>query len=126
MDLSEVDPVELHQLQLAAARPAPMQGCTLVSADQLARAAEFDQLFAEMAVRTERPAPTRLLLELRRDAAAARRAAELAFAETTCCSFFTFALTAAADRLVLEIAVPDAHLPALTSLADRASGQVPA
>ncbi len=126
MDLSKADPVELRPITSAAARPEPVQRCTLASADQLARAAEFDQLFAEMVVRTERPAPTRLQLELRRDPAAVRRAAELAFAETACCSFFTFTLTATADRLVLEIAVPDAHLPALAALADRASGQVPA
>lgn len=126
MDLSQVDQVELHPVQVTAARPEPVQGCTLASADQLARAAEFDQLFAEMVVRTERPAPTRLQLELRRDPAAVRRAAELAFAETACCSFFTFTLTAAADRLVLEIAVPDAHLPVLAALADRAAGQAPA
>jgi hypothetical protein len=126
MDLSKVDPVELGPITSAPAQPEQMHGCTLASAEQLARAADFDQLFAEMVVRTERPAPTRLLLELRRDAAAARRAAELAFAETACCSFFTFELTAAADRLVLEIAVRDAHLPAITALADRASGQVPA
>ena len=126
MDLSQVDPVELRPLQLAAAQPASMQGCTLASADQLVRAAVFDQLFAEMVVQTERPAPTRLQLELRRDPAAARRAAELAFAETACCSFFTFTLTAAADRLVLEIAVPDVHGPALSALADRATGRAPA
>jgi hypothetical protein len=106
--------------QVPAVQPEPMQGCTLASAGQLARAAEFDQLFAEMVVRAERPAPTQLRLELRRDPAAARRAAELAVAETTCCSFFTFTLTAAADRLALEIAVPDSHLPALAALADRA------
>jgi hypothetical protein len=109
-----------------AAAPEPVPGCTLARAGQLARVAEFDRLFAEMVVRAERPAPTRLRLELRRDPAAVRRAAELAVAETACCSFFTFTLTAAADRLFLEIAVPDAHLPALTALAGRATGQVPA
>ena len=112
--------------QVPAARPEPVQDCTLASADQLARAAEFDQLFAEMVVRAERPAPTRLRLELRRDPAAARRAAELALAETACCSFFTFALSAAADRFLLEIAVPDAHEHALAALARRAAAGVPA
>lgn len=126
MDLSQVDPVELRPITVAAAQSEPVQGCTLASADQLARAAEFDQLFAELVVRTERPAPTRLRLELLRDPAAVRRAAELAFAETACCSFFTFTLTAAANRLLLEIAVPDAHLPALAALADRATAQTPA
>jgi hypothetical protein len=103
-----------------------MRGCTLASADQLTRLAEFDQLFAEMVVRADRPAPTRLRLELRRDPAAARRAAELAVAETACCSFFTFTLSAAADRLLLEIAVPDAHAPALAALAGQASPRMPA
>jgi hypothetical protein len=112
--------------QVAAAGPEPVRGCTLSTVGQLARVAEFDQLFAGMAVRAERPAPTHLRLELRRDPAAARRAAELAVAETACCSFFTFTLTAAADRLFLEIAVPDAHLPALAALAGRATAQVPA
>ncbi|HUA43079.1 MAG TPA: hypothetical protein VMA32_16000 [Streptosporangiaceae bacterium] len=111
----------------AAALPSqPVRGCTLATADQMTRGAEFGQLFADMVLRTEQPAPTRLRLELRRDPAAARRAAELAVAETECCSFFTFTLTAAADRLMLEIAVPDAHQPALAALAGRAAGQVPA
>jgi len=112
--------------QAAAPAHEPVHGCTLASAGQLARLAEFDQLFAGMAVPAQRPAPTHLRLELRRDPAAARRAAELAVAETACCSFFTFTLTAAADRLLLEIAVPEAHLPALAALAGRAAAQVPA
>jgi hypothetical protein len=111
----------------AAALPSqPVRGCALATADQITRGAEFDQLFAEMVLRTEQPAPTRLRLELRRDPAAARRAAELAVAETECCSFFTFTLTAATDRLELEIAVPDGRQPALAALAGRATGQVPA
>jgi hypothetical protein len=112
--------------QVAAPEAEPMHGCTLARAGQLARAAEFDQLFAEIAVRAEQTAPTQLRLELRRDPAAARRAAELAVAETACCSFFTFTLIASADRLFLEIAVPDAHRPALAALAGRATAQVPA
>jgi hypothetical protein len=112
--------------QVPQALPEPVQGCTLSTAGQLTRAAEFNQLFAEMVVRAERPAPAQLRLELRREPSAARQAAELAVAETDCCSFFTFTLTAAADRLLLDIAVPDAHLPALAALASRAAGQVPA
>ena len=105
-----------------------MRGCTLTSAGQLARAAEFDQLFAETVLRMERPEPTVLRLELRPDPAAAGRTAELAVAETACCSFFTFTLAAADGRLLLEIAVPDAHQPALAALAalaGRAAAQVP-
>ncbi len=110
--------------QAPSAQPEPVGGCTLASAEQLERLGEFDRLFAEMVVRAERPGPTQLRLELRRDPEAAHRAAELALAETACCSFFTFTLTATADRLLLEIAVPDAHRPALAALA--ATGQVPA
>jgi hypothetical protein len=110
--------------QVPSAQSEPLDGCTLTSAGQLARAGEFGRLFADMVMRAERPEPTQLRLELRRDPEAARRAAELALAETACCSFFTFTLTATADRLLLEIAVPDAHRPALAALA--ATGQVPA
>lgn len=124
MDLSQANPV-----QVAPATAEAVRGCTLTSAGQLARAAEFDQLFAETALRMERSEPTMLQLELRPDPAAAGRAAELAVAETACCSFFTFTLTVAAGRLLLKIAVPDAHLPALAALAalaGRAAAQLPA
>ena len=59
----------------------------------------------------------RLRLTLRRDRGVAARAAELAAAETECCSFFTFALTIANDSLVLDVTVPPARAAILDALA---------
>lgn len=81
-------------------------------------------MFAETVRRVERPAPTRLRLELESSPAQAGRVAELAAAETACCSFFTFTLTATAGSLVLDVTVPAAQLPVLDALAARAEASV--
>jgi hypothetical protein len=100
--------------------------CTLSAADRLSRAAEFGQLFTETVRQVERPEPTRLRLELIPVAGAAGRTAELMAAETECCSFFTFTLTAAAGSLVLDVSVPPGQVGALDALAGRAAGNPPA
>jgi hypothetical protein len=110
MELSEVDP--------DGAR-AP-QACTLLAPERQLRAAEFDGLFAEVVLGIKRVDAGRLRLDLRPSPKVAGRAAELVAAETGCCSFFTFTLTAAAGRLALEIAVPAPHIAVLDALADRA------
>jgi hypothetical protein len=114
METSETDPGEGW---------APRQ-CTLPTAGRLSRAAEFDRFFAELVQGVERPERTRLRLELQPGPLAAGGAAELAAAETACCSFFTFTLTATAGRLVLDVAVPAAHLQVLDALADRAAASL--
>jgi hypothetical protein len=98
--------------------------CTLSDTARLARAAEFSQLFAETVRRVERPEATRLRLELDPGPGPAGRTAELISAETECCSFFTFTLTAAAGSLSLEVAVPPAHVAVLDALAERAGSSV--
>jgi hypothetical protein len=100
--------------------------CTLSADRRLARAAEFGALFAESVAAVERPEPTRLRLRLRPDPGIAARAAELAAAETECCSFFTFRLIAAAGSLVLDITAPVAQLPVLDALSERATAAVSA
>lgn len=97
--------------------------CTLSDADRLARAAEFSELFAETVTGLSLPEPTRLRLELVPGAGPAGRTAELIAAETECCSFFTFTLTAAAGSLVLEVSVPPAQIEVLEALAGRAAGR---
>jgi hypothetical protein len=97
------------------------QACTLPTADRALRGAEFDGLFAAGVRGIDRVEPTRLRLELQPSREVAGRAAELTVAETDCCSFFTFALTAASGRLLLEITVPPAHAGVLDALADRAA-----
>jgi hypothetical protein len=93
------------------------QACTLPTAEQPLRVAEFDAVFARSAPRTERAGPSRLRLDL--EPAAAGRIAELAVAETGCCSFFTFTLTVADGSLQLEVAVPPASAGVLDALAAR-------
>jgi hypothetical protein len=79
----------------------------------------FDGLFADTVRRVERAEPTRLHLDLQPRPRAAARAAGLAMAETGCCSFFTFTLTASSGVLALDITVPSAHAAVLDALADR-------
>jgi len=98
--------------------------CTLPAADRLPRAAEFDGLFADAVRGFERAEPARLRLDLQPSPQLAGRAAELMVAETGCCSFFTFSLTAATDRLALEISVPAQYLGVLDALAELAAAAI--
>lgn len=97
------------------------QACTLPTAEQPLRVAEFDALFAETVTGVERMAPDRVRLDLRAEPGVAGRAAELAAAETGCCSFFTFAVTASGGALSLEVRVPGQYIEVVDALAARAS-----
>jgi hypothetical protein len=105
-------------------QPLAPDECTLSPAGRQARAAEFSAMFAETVRRIDRPEPTRLRLELEPGPAVAGRVAELAAAETLCCSFFTFMLTARAGSLVLGVAVPALQIPVLDALAERAAANL--
>jgi hypothetical protein len=94
--------------------------CTLSPADRAGRAAEFAGLFGSAVRGAARRGPTRLHLDLEPSPEAAARAAGLAAAETQCCSFFTFTLTAADGTLSLDVTVPDSQVSVLDALADRA------
>jgi len=77
-------------------------------------------LFATSLRGVDRSAPTSLQLFL--DAAAHDTAVELTARETRCCSFFTFTFTPANDdQVLLEAAVPVAHVAVLDALAVRAA-----
>jgi hypothetical protein len=114
---------QLQAQQLKAQEWAP-QECTLSPAGRQARAAEFSAMFAATVLRVERPEQTRLRLELEPGPASAGRVAELAAAETSCCSFFTFTLTAAAGSLTLDVVVPAAQLSVLDALGERAAANL--
>ena len=86
MELSDTDP---------AGTWAP-EACTLPAADRPQRAADFDALFAGAVRGIEWAGPARLRLDLQPGPHTAARVAELAAAETACCSFFT--ITVAAGR----------------------------
>jgi hypothetical protein len=95
------------------------QACTLPTAEQPLRLAEFDDLVTTALRGQQRPAPTRLRWEL--DPAAEARACDLTARETSCCSFFTFTFTPAAEVLQLDVEVPAAHVEVLDALAARAA-----
>jgi len=93
------------------------QACTLPTVEQPLRVGEFEQLYA--AVRAvERVGATRVRLGLPPEPAVAARVADLLVRESDCCSFFTFTLTATAGTLLLEVAVPPAHVQVLDALVD--------
>lgn len=107
--------------------PAPAwapQACALPPSQLPLRVAEFDGLFAEAVRGVERVGPTRLRLELQASPQVAGRAAALVAAETECCSFFTFTLTATSGGLALEASVPTPHTGVLDGLADLAVAAV--
>lgn len=93
--------------------------CTLPAAEQPLRIAEFDEVFSRAVRGAERAGPSRLRLNLDPVPTTAGRVAELAAAETGCCSFFTFTITVADGRLTLEVTVPPAHIRVLDALAAR-------
>ena len=109
-----------------------VEACTLPTADQPLRVAEFDDLFATALRAIEHSgAPVRARLVLAGGDDLAEQVQRLADAETACCSFFTFTLTLrplatdkvdAADRtmLALDIEVPVARADVLAALVQRA------
>ncbi|MET9068175.1 hypothetical protein [Streptosporangium sandarakinum] len=100
--------------------------CTLPTAEQPLRVAEFDALFTDAVRGVARPEPTRLRLELVFSPGNAARAAELTARENGCCSFFTFTLTIAGGGLTLEVTVPAEHTEVLDALQARAGTGRPA
>jgi hypothetical protein len=100
--------------------------CSLPTAEQPLRVAEFDALFADAVQALARPEPTRLRLELVFSPEHAAWAAELAARANGCCSFFTFTLTVADGGLALEVAVPAEHVGVLDALSERAGAAAPA
>jgi len=92
--------------------------CTLPTAEQPLRVAEFDQLFADHLRNADRVDPQTLDLTL---AAEARDAtADLTARETECCSFFAFTFTEPTDgHFHLRIGVPPTQVAVLDGLADR-------
>jgi hypothetical protein len=107
-----------------------VDACTLPTADQPLRVAEFDDLFATSLRAIERPvASGRARLVLAGGDDLADRVQRLADAETACCSFFTFTLTplttdqaddAEGTVLALDIEVPVARADVLAALVQRA------
>ncbi|RAS70701.1 hypothetical protein C8D87_1011002 [Lentzea atacamensis] len=105
------------------AEPEPWapEACTLPTAEQPLREAEFDDLFTTCVRAVHHQDATVLRLDLEPTAEVAARTADLAVRETGCCSFFTFALVATGGVLRLDITVEEAHSEVLEALAARAT-----
>jgi hypothetical protein len=98
--------------------------CTLPTAEQPLRVAEFDALFAETLVRAERVSPTHARLELSGPADTAARARNLTEREIACCSFFDFTVTEQGIAVGIDVRVPDARADVLAGLVTRAESQM--
>lgn len=94
--------------------------CTLPTAERPFRVAEFDALFAERLVRVERMGPTRARIELLSGNETIALAQDLTERETSCCSFFNFAVAGTDDATTIEVAVPASRADVLDALVTRA------
>jgi hypothetical protein len=119
-------PLTAPQTGPAPADWVPVDACTLPTAEQPLRVAEFDDLFATSLTAVVRPpgAATRARLLLTGEVGLGERVQRLADAETACCSFFTFTVTLSpvddGESVALDIEVPAAQAEILTALVDRA------
>jgi hypothetical protein len=96
-------------------------GCLqLPTAEQPLRVREFEELFGRALLAAHRPAPGQALLTLAGSSDLAAQVQELAARESSCCSFFTFTVSHAADQVRLDIEVPAARADVLDGLVAQA------
>ncbi|GIE28465.1 hypothetical protein Ait01nite_015100 [Actinoplanes italicus] len=99
--------------------------CTLPTAEQPLRLAEFDALFAAALRGITTTGPTRARLELAGPAGLAGTARDLTARESSCCSFFTFTVRTVPatdeETVTLEIEVPHEYADVLAALVRRAA-----
>ena len=94
--------------------------CTLPTAEQPLRLAEFDELFTTAVRQVDLVSTTHTRLHLTGPAGLTARVRDLAARETACCSFFTFTITPG-ETVVLDIEVPAAYAGVLATLTERAT-----
>jgi hypothetical protein len=98
----------------------PVDACTLSTAGQPLRVAEFEALFATALRGIERREPGWLRLYLDGNTEVKSSTRELTARESSSCSFFDFQLTATDNALVLDVRVPDERIEVLDGLARQA------
>jgi hypothetical protein len=106
----------------------PVDACTLPTAEQPFRLAEFGAVFASALRRIERREPHWLRLHLAADQQVEASVRELIARESACCSFFDFRLTRADGEQRLDVRVPAARIDVLDGIvrqAQAAKGQAP-
>lgn len=94
--------------------------CTLPTAEQPIRQAEFQDLLTTVLRDQERRSPRHLRLTFSGDDDLADTVRDLARRETECCSFFDFTITAAGGVVVLDIEVPATQASVLDGLSGMA------
>jgi hypothetical protein len=107
--------------------------CTLPVLERPLRVREFDELFRTSLERVERLSASRIRLVLTGRSGLQTLAEDLAARESSCCSFFDFAVTgqcvgsslAGREVVHLEIEVPGGREDVLAALADRAEAVGP-
>ncbi|MBL7502427.1 hypothetical protein I6A84_21280 [Frankia sp. CNm7] len=102
-----------------------VDACSLPSAAQPLRIAEFDALFANALHRLERVDARHLRLTLTGGDGLEETTRDLTARESQCCSFFTFTITPTGDHIVLDIEVPTAQTAVLDGLATLATDAAP-
>ncbi|MBL8924738.1 MAG: hypothetical protein JNM77_00660 [Pseudonocardia sp.] len=96
------------------------EACTLPTAEQPLRVAEFDELFATAVRPVERVGLTGLHVHLPAGDATVSTVRHLVARETACCSFFAFDLRASAAGTELEVRVPPSGVAVLDAMQQRA------
>lgn len=91
------------------------QACTLPTAEQPLRLAEFTELFRHT-VRVEPVTPTSAWIHLSGPDGLAGQVRDLARRESECCSFFRFTVTEDGERVVLGVEVPPERADVLAAL----------
>jgi hypothetical protein len=96
--------------------------CTLPTAEQPLRQAEFEALFTAAARDAERPTQQHLRVTVSGGSDVAASIRDLADRETQCCSFFAFTVSAPEAGVVqLDVEVPAGHVDVLDALQARAA-----
>ncbi len=91
--------------------------CTLPTAEQPVRVAEFEDLFASGLRRVDRVDATHLVLEFDPSRVPADALRDLVARESRCCSFFAFTVGEPPGQLVLDVVVPLSYAEVLDGLA---------
>jgi hypothetical protein len=94
--------------------------CTLPTDERPLRQGEFDDLFTATVTDIERVSSIHARFGMTGDDGLAAQVADLAERETSCCSFFAFAVERDGERIVLDVRVPPAYAEVLTALLARA------
>lgn len=94
----------------------PAEACTLPTAEQPLRLAEFDDLFSSALRSVRRHDETLLVINLDSSPGVEDRAHDLTSREAHCCDFFSFTVRRDADQVVVHIRVPSSRATVLDGL----------